>query len=386
MIKKNIPFHKPSISQDEIKGITKVLESWRIWMWPKTIEFENIFSTYSKTKYCLTTSSWTTWAHLVLKSLWIGKWDEVIIPSMTFVATAEAICYTWAKPILVDCDKDNFCISVPWIEKKISSKTKAIIVVHMAGQPCDMDDILILAKKHNLKVIEDAAHALPATYKWKNIWSLSDATIFSFYASKTITTGEWWMICTNNSEIFKKCKIMRLHWIDKDIRKRYWNNYEYEYDTIMMWYKYNMTDIQSALWIAQFKKLYKFNKRREKIAQIYNEWFNNFNLIEKPIIKEDRKTSRHLYIIQLNLEKITINRNNVMDILKEYGIITSIHFKPIHLHTFYKKTYKYKREEYPISNFLYERFISLPIWPDMKNEDAKYIIKTIKKVLNLYKK
>jgi len=298
--------------------------------------------------------------------------DEVILPTNTFIATAEVVTYFGAKPVLCDIKEDTHNIDVSKIEDLITEKTKVIIPVHFAGQPCDMEEILKIAKKYNLYVIEDAAHALPSKYKGKMIGTIGDITCFSFYATKTLATGEGGMATTFNEEYAKMMKVNRLHGISRDAWDRYTLKGSWYYEVMDNGFKYNTTDINSALGLAQLKKVEWMRKKRDEIAQKYTSAFIGTK-ITPPIIKSDRETSWHLYVIKVN------NRDELFEKLKENGIGTSVHFIQVHKHPYYKKTYRYKDGDYPVANYVYEKSLSLPIYPSLNDDEVDYIIDRVLK-------
>ena len=381
-----IPFHKPYITDEEISEVVDSIKSGWLTMGPKTIKFEEKFRDYVGSKYAISMNSCTACLHLALKVIGINEGDEVIIPSITFTATGEVIAYFNAKPVLVDVDKDTFNIDVHKIEQKITNKTRAIMPVHFAGQPCDMDTIKSIAEGNNMKVIEDAAHAIPAWYKDSKIGIIGDITCFSFYATKTLTTGEGGMATTDNEEWADKMRILRLHGISKDAWKRYSNEGSWYYEVLEAGYKYNMTDIQASLGLAQLKKVEWMWAKRKEIARKYTEAFKSLVELNTPYIKPDRKSAWHLYIIKLNLEMLNINRNQFIEELKKRGIGTSVHFIPLFLHPFYRNTFGYSSEEFPASNWVYERIVSLPIYPGMTDENIESVVEAVLSVVKKYRK
>jgi perosamine synthetase len=379
-------FHKPFISEDEVDEIVDTVRSGWLSMGPKTIRFEQEFNKYIGAKRSVAVSSWTAAGHLTLEAFGIEKDDEVILPTMTFPATAEIVCYFGAKPVIVDVDEDTLNISLEEIEKSITPKTKAIIPVHYGGQPCDMDEILELAKKYNLRVLEDAAHSLPAYYKGKKIGTLSDVTCFSFYATKTLSTGEGGMICTNNEEIAERTAIMRLHGINRDAWKRYSESGSWYYEVVAPGYKYNFTDLQASLGLPQLKKVDIMWEWRKKIAARYTEAFKDFDLIKLHTIKPDRESSWHLYPVKLNLEMLTKNRAQLIDELKKHNIGIGVHFMPVHQHLYYQKTFNLDDKDFPVSSAAFPRLMSLPIYPGMTDESIEKVISVVTDVLNKFRK
>ena len=313
-----IQFHKPYITDDEINEVVDTVKSGWWTTGPKARLFEQEFNKYIESKRSIVVSSWTAAAHLSLEAIGLKKGDEVIVPAITFTATAEIVCYFGATPVIVDVDPATLNILPSEIEKAITPKTKAIIPVHYGGLPCDMDEIMELAKIHNLKVIEDAAHSLPAFYKNKKIGTIGDVTCFSFYVTKTLATGEGGMICTNDEKIAERCSIMRLHGINNDPWNRYTKEGSWYYEVVSPGYKYNFTDIQAALGIQQLKKLELLWDMRKDIARRYSNSFCENEAIIIP--KEDniRQSSWHLYSIQLNLEMLKINRSSLLKNLRNW--------------------------------------------------------------------
>jgi perosamine synthetase len=372
-----IPFHKTHTTQEEIDSAIEAIKSGWLTMGPKTIEFEKRFKKYIGSNEAVSMNSATAALHLGLKAIGLQRDDEVILPTNTFVATAEVVTYFDAIPILCDIEESTHNIDVSKIETLITSKTKAIMPVHFAGQPCDMDEIYEIAAKYDLKIIEDAAHAIPSSYKGVKIGNLkkSDITCFSFYATKTLSTGEGGMATTNNSDYAKNMKINRLHGISKDAWDRYTIKGAWRYDIVDNGNKYNSTDINSSIGIVQLKKQESLRDKRDNIARKYNEAFSNCTNIILPYLKDDRETSWHLYVIKID------NRDEVIEKLKENGVGCSVHFIPIHKHTYYKNKYGYKNEDYPVANKVFDKSLSLPIYPDMNDEEIEFVIKNVLEIV-----
>ncbi len=369
----SIPFHKTHTTQEEIDSAIEAIKSGWLTMGPKTVEFENKFKEYIGSDEAVSLNSATAALHLALKAIGLQRDDEVIVPTNTFVATAEVVTYFDAIPVLCDIEENTHNIDISKIEALITDKTKAIIPVHFAGQPCDMDEIYKIAKKYNLKVIEDSAHAIPSTYKGVKMGALekTDITCFSFYATKTLSTGEGGMATTNSETYAKSIKVNRLHGISKDAWDRYTTKGAWHYDIIDNGNKYNTTDINSAIGMVQLKKQDMLREKRVIIAQKYVEAFRDKSKIVLPFLKNDRTTSWHLFVIKID------NRDNIIEELKNRGIGCSVHFIPIHKHTYYKKKYGYKNEDYPVANRVFEKSLSLPIYPDMTDKEVEFVIKNI---------
>jgi dTDP-4-amino-4,6-dideoxygalactose transaminase len=381
-----IPFHKVYITDDEISEVVDSLKSGWITMGPKTITFEERFSKYIGSRHSVTVNSGTAALHLALRAIQLKPGDEVIIPTMTFTATGEVVCYFNAKPVLVDVDGDTFNIDVSAIERAVTPRTRAVIPVHYGGQPCDMDEIEQIAERYKLRVIEDAAHSLPAWYRSKKIGTIGDMTCFSFYATKTLATGEGGMVTTENDEWADRIKILRLHGISKDAWKRYSGEGSWYYEVVEAGNKYNMTDIQAALGIAQLKKIEWMRKKREEIADKYTASFNNSEQVKTPQVKSDRISAWHLYVIQLNLEALSIDRARFIEELKARGIGTSVHFIPLHKHPFYKNAFGYEAGDFPVAERLYERIISLPVYPGMSDGDVHTVIESVEDVCRKFER
>jgi dTDP-4-amino-4,6-dideoxygalactose transaminase len=372
-----IPFHKPYISEEEIAEVVDTLKSGWITMGPKTIRFEEEFAGYLSSKYAIAVNSGTAALHLAVKAIDLRPGDEVIIPTTTFTATGEVICYGNAVPVIVDVERETHNISVAAIEKAITPRTKAMIPVHMAGQPCDMDEIIQLAGAHRLFVIEDAAHAIPAWYRKRRIGAIADITCFSFYSTKPLATGEGGMVTTDREDWAERVRTLRLHGISKDAWKRYSKGGSWYYEVIEPGFKYNMTDLQASLGIAQLRKVDWLWEKRKEIARRYTDAFASTGCIIPPSVKADRQSAWHLYIIKLHLESLSIDRNSFIEKLRGRGIETSVHFIPLHRHPFYRNTFGLTPEGFPNAEWVYERSISLPIYPGMTDPEVDYVIEQV---------
>lgn len=380
-----IPFHRAYMGKDEIRAVTEAIKSGWITMGPKTVEFEDRFKAYTGAKYAIAVNSCTAALHLALEAIGIKENDEIIIPAVTFTATAEVVCYFKAKPVFVDVERDTLNIDHKKIKEKISPRTKAIITVDYAGQAVDYDEIKKIARKHKLFIIEDAAHTLPSWYKGNKVGTLADITCFSFYATKTLATGEGGMIVTDNLRFAKRMKIMRLHGMNKDAWKRYDKGGSWYYEVVEAGYKYNTTDINAAMGIAQLNKLELMWKKRKVIADKYNSNFKNIPEIILPTVRKDRITSWHLYVIKLNLERLSIDRAGFIEELAKQGVSASVHFIPLYRHQFYRNKFGFTSKEFINSEWVYERIISLPIYPAMSKRDIKQVIDSVKKIVGQYK-
>jgi dTDP-4-amino-4,6-dideoxygalactose transaminase len=381
-----LPFHRPDIGDAEIRAVVETLKSGWLTTGRKVKAFEEQFAQYVGSKYAVAVNSGTAALHLALDAVGLEEGDEVIVPTMTFAATAEVVLYFKAKPVLVDCQPDTFNLDPAKLEAAITSKTKAIIPVHIAGQPCEMDEILRIAKKHSLKVIEDAAHALPASYRGRSIGTIGDITCFSFYATKTITTGEGGIATTNSPEWANRMRVMSLHGISLDAWDRYTDKGSWYYEIIRPGYKYNLTDIAAALGIEQLKRCEQFYQARRRIAAQYDEAFRHLPEVQIPNCTEDVQHAWHLYVIQLNLERLKINREEFIKALKSQNIGTSVHFIPLHLHPFYHDTFGYTPKDFSSASAAFERIVSLPIYPKMTYGNVRDVIGAVRILIQEYRR
>jgi dTDP-4-amino-4,6-dideoxygalactose transaminase len=369
-----LPFARPDIDQAEIDAVSDVIRSGWLTTGPKTREFEAAFANFLGVKYAIAVNSATAAMHLALEAAGLEAGDEVITTTMTFAATAEVVRYFNAKPVLVDIDKETLNIDVNQIAAAITPKTKAIIPVHVAGQAADLDAIQRIADEHGLVVIEDAAHALPTEYKGRLIGNISDFTAFSFYATKTLATGEGGMITTNNEKWAERCRVMSLHGISKDAWKRYTKEGSWYYEIIAPGFKYNMTDIAAALGMVQLSKIHQMNERRQAIAKQYEAALGKNPAFELPKTAQYSSHPYHLYVLRLNLDALQIDRDSFINHLHKANIGTSVHWIPLHMHPYYRETYGYKAEDYPVAYHEYKRMISLPIYSAMSNADVEDVV------------
>ncbi len=378
-----LPYGHQYIDEEDIKAVEEVLKSDWITQGPKVIEFEERIAETVNAKYAVAFNSGTSALHAACFAAGINKGDEVITSPITFVASANCILYMGGIPIFADIKLDTYNIDPAEIEKKISENTKAIIPVDFAGHPADLDEIFTIAKKHNLIVIEDAAHALGVIYKGNKIGNLSDMTIFSFHPVKHITTGEGGMVVTNNKEFYEKLKLFVTHGITKDKDKLL--NYEgpWYYEMQELGYNYRITDFQCAHGISQLNKLDKFIKRRREIVEKYNDKLRNIEEIILPIEKPDIKSSWHIFPIRLQLDKLKESRREIFEALIAENIGVNVHYIPVYYHPYYQKL-GYKKGLCPNAEKYYEAAITLPIFPAMSNEDLEDVVNAVKKVINYY--
>lgn len=371
-----LPFSPPLIGEEEIAEVVDTLQSDWITTGPKVKNFEKEFSAYIGSPSALATSSATDAMLVGLAALGVGEGDEVITTPMTFCSTAHVIEHLGAKPIFVDVVRDTMTLDPGKIEKAISPKTKAILPVHLHGHPCDMDPILELAGAHNLSVLEDAAHAFPATYKGRKIGTLGDLTAFSFYATKNLTTGEGGMLA-GSAEVIDEARIWSLHGMSRDAWNRYGETGSWYYEVIRPGFKCNMSDIQAAIGVQQLKKIPGFQERRREIVERYNEAFEGLDEIDLPIERPEARSAWHLYAIRLNLDRLKIDRSRFIEELKNRNIGTSVHFIPLHIQPYYQDKYGYTPEDYPVAYTEYQRLISLPLNLRLSDEDLDDVIEAV---------
>ncbi len=444
-----LPFALPDIDDAELNEIQDALASGWITTGPKVRQFEAEFAAYVGAKHAVAVNSCTAAMHLALEAIGLKRGDIVLTTPYTFAATAEVVRYFDATPVFVDIEPDTLNISPKGIREKVEKlkrekgaaihgRIKAVIPVHIAGHPCDMEAIVQIAEEYGLAIIEDAAHALPAYYKGHMIgaaWKVEDgrrktedgkwetenggsgvrpptsdfrpptsdlqlptsdlqpptseflhAVAFSFYATKTMTTGEGGMLTTDNDEIADRVRVMALHGISKDAWKRYTAEGSWYYEIIAPGYKYNMTDIAAAMGLAQLRKIEKMWKRRKEIARRYTEAFSQFPELEPPTVRPDVQHAWHLYILRLNLDRLRISRNQFIEELKARNIGTSVHFIPLHLHPYYRETYGYKPNDFPVAYREYQRVISLPIYSRMSDRDVEDVVEAVIDVVKKYKR
>ncbi len=372
-----IPFHRAEFGEEEVEAVTEVIRSGWLTMGAKTFEFERQFTEYVGARFAVAVSSCTAALHLCLEAIGVRAGDEVLIPTTTFTATAEVVTYLGARPVFVDIDSQTMNLDPRDAERRITSQTRAIIPVHFGGQPCDMEEIHDLAEAHKLHVVEDAAHALPATYRGATIGAFSELTAFSFYATKTLSTGEGGMITTDNEGYAQRLQLMRLHGISRDAWKRYAVKNAWHYEVIEHGFKYNFTDLQAALGIVQLAKCDAMSKARRRIAERYTQAFRNIESLEVPVVCEDRDSAWHLYALRLKLDRLQINRAQFIDELAQRGIATSVHFIPLHLQPVYQRVYGYKSGDLPNAEAQYLRCLSLPIYSSMSGDELEFVILSV---------
>lgn len=413
-----IPFYRPSLTAVETKEVLECLESGWLTTGPKTKWFEEDFARYVSQKHAVALNSCTAALHLALEAVGLKAGDSVVVPTMTFAATAEVVRYFNAHPLLVDCRLTDFNLDVADAERRIESalaqgrKVTAIMPVHYGGQIGDVAGVNALARRFDLKVVEDAAHCCPAHFKeelrsqksevrgkrekaeqkevggqnsevgeWRPVGATADVTCFSFYANKCITTGEGGMACTQNDAYAERMRIMSLHGISKDAWKRFTAEGSWYYEIVAPGFKYNLTDIASAIGIHQLRRADELHRRRAQWAALYSDLLGDVEELTLPVQLPNRIHSWHLYVIRLKLNRLKIGRAEVIDELKRKGITTSVHWLPLHQHPYYREKYGYKVEDFPVAAGIYPEIITLPLYPDLTEDQVVYVCDTLKEIL-----
>jgi dTDP-4-amino-4,6-dideoxygalactose transaminase len=379
-------FGSPMIEEDEIQEVVDTLRSGWLGTGPKVARFEALFRDYTGAPHTLGLHSCTAALHLALLAGGIGPGDEVIVPAMTFCATANVIVHAGARPVLVDVDRVSMNCTAAAIEAAITDKTKAIIPVHMAGRPCAMDEIMALARHYNLLVIEDAAHATEAICQGEKIGAIADATCFSFYVTKNLVTGEGGMLTTPHEDWAETIRMLGLHGMSKDAWKRYSAEGFKHYQVMAPGYKYNMMDLQAAIGLHQLPRLSQYLQRREAIWRQYDEAFATLPVMVPAPVRAGDVHARHLYTLLLDLDALSVDRDHIMQALYEANIGTGIHFLGLHLHPYYQQTYHYKAIDFPNATWISERTLSLPLSARLTDEDVADVIEAVSHVLTHYRR
>ena len=375
--RKMIPYGRQTIEEDDIQAVVDVLRSDYLTTGPKIAEFEKMVADYVGAKYAVAISNGTSALHAACFAAGIQPGDEVITTPLTFAASSNCVLYCGGTPVFADVDPKTYNIDPEDIRRKITDKTKAIIAVHLAGQPCDMDEIHKIAKEHDLIVIEDGAHALGSVYKGKKVGTLSDMTTFSFHPVKPITTGEGGMIVTDNEEFYQKMMLFRSHGITRDENLMTRNDGPWFYQQLDLGYNYRITDIQCALGCSQMKKLDRFLALRKEIVARYNEAFADCENIVTPYQLPETESGWQLYIVQVK----NCDRRKVFEALREHGIAVNVHYIPVYLHPYYQE-HGYKDVHCRNAEEVYSHIISLPLYPTLTEEQQQYVIETLKYVIN----
>ncbi len=373
-----IPYSRPYLDEAEYAEVMHTLKSGWLSRGPKVSTFEREFAQMLGVRHAIAVNSCTSALFLGLKARGIGPGDEVITTAMTFVSTANVIIHTGAIPVFVDIDPQTLTIDPAAVEAAVTSKTKAVIPVHFAGQSCDMDALKQIAKRHHLFLLEDAAHAVGSLYKGKKIGTIGDATAFSFYATKNLTTGEGGMLTTDDDLLAERVRLLSLHGMNHDAWKRYSDKGSWYYEVLEPGYKCNMTDMQAAVGLHQLKKLPAMQARREAIAGAYQKALAGLEGITVPAAAPGRTHAWHLYVIRVDPGRFGMTRDALINRLTRHKIGTSVHFIPVPLHPYYAETFGYQPEDFPESYHYYMQAISLPLYPGMTDAAVQRVIEVIR--------
>src|SRR5688572_8252327 len=373
-----LAFSEPVIGEEEIAEVVACLRSGWLTTGPRAARFEEEFARYVGARHAVAVNSCTAALHLALEAVGVGPGDEVITSPMTFTATAAVVEHLGGVPVLADCDPETLNLDPARVAERITPRTKAILPVHFAGQACDMDALRALARAHGLAVVEDAAHALPTQYRGRRVGTLSDATCFSFYVTKTITTGEGGMITTGRDDVADRVRLMRLHGMSRDAWKRYAKGGSWAYDIVAPGFKDNLPDLAAALGLAQLAKSDAFRARRAAIARAFDEGLAGLPGVRTPVVEDEPGHAWHLYVIQLDPAALTIDRDTFVRRLGERGIGVSVHFIPVHLHTYWRERYGWQPADFPAAQAAFERVVSLPIYPRMSADAVARVVRTVR--------
>lgn len=382
-----LPFSRPSVGDEEIREIVASIESGWITTGPKVERFADELIRYSGARYVAPLSSATAGLHLTLLAAGIGPGDEVITTSMTFAATANVVVLAGAKPVFADIDRGTLQIRSEEVENKITPRTKAILPVHFAGQPVDLDPLMELCRKHRLTLIEDAAHAIGTEYKGKKIGSHGNTAVFSFHPNKNMTTGEGGAVATFDEEIFNSVSLLRFHGMDKNAWKRFDKAGSARYDIALPGYKYNMMDIQAAMGLHQIKKLDGFIEKRASRAARYQEFFAALpGLITPQEVPYPHRHAWHLYTPLIDIDALDINRDQFMRELKDRNIGSGLHYTAVHEFSYYAEKFGYRPDDFPETHFVSERILSLPLFPSMTDQDQEDVIEAVVDICSSHKR
>jgi perosamine synthetase len=381
-----LSFHRPWIEADEIDEVADTLRSGWLTMGPKTLAFERDFAAYVGAPHAIAVSSATAGLHLAVDALGLEAGDEVITSPYTFTATAAVVLHAGGRPVFADVDAETLCLDPAEAARRITPRTRAIIPVHMAGHPCDMDALHDLARRHDLVVVEDAAHALPARWHGRTIGTLSDLTVFSFYAGKNITTGEGGMVTTGRDDLAARVRTRRLHGISRDAWKRYTAQGSWYYEVDYPGFKYNMTDLNAAIGLHQLRKCDRFHARRRQHAARYRAGLADVAELVLPAEAPGADHAWHLFVVRLRAERLRIGRDEVIERLRERNIGTSVHFIPLHLQPFYQRALGARPDDHPRATAAYRGAISLPLYPRMTEDDVDDVIEALRDVVTEHRR
>ncbi len=374
-------FGSPLIEEEDIEEVTKSLKSGWLGTGPKVHQFEEMFKEYKGSKFAMALNSCTAALHLSMLAIGIKPGDEVIVPTMTFAATANAVIHAGGKPVFADCKKDTMNIDPLDIKRKITSKTKAIIPVHFAGRACNMDAIMEIAERHNLRIVEDCAHAIETEYHGKKTGTFGNIGCFSFYVTKNIVTGEGGMAITDNEEYANQIKILGLHGMSKDAWKRFGDSGYKHYQVLYAGFKYNMMDIQAAIGIHQLPRIDRYWQRRQEIWNRYNDAFKDLPVFTPAAVESDTRHAYHLYTLMLDVDRLKMSRDEFLDEMTKRNIGVGVHYIALHLHPYYQKAFGYRHGDFPNAEWISDRTVSLPLSAKLSDEDVGDVFRAVKDVI-----
>ncbi len=374
-------FGNPAIEQPEIDEVVDSLKSGWLGTGPKVQRFEEMFRHFKGTEHAVAVSSCTAALHLSMLALGIGPGDEVLVPTFTFAATANAVIHSGGIPVLVDCRRKTMNIDIEDIKRKITRRTKAVIPVHFAGRPCEMDELTELSKKHGIKIIEDCAHAVEAEYKGRKVGTMGEMGCFSFYVTKNIVTGEGGMVITNEKSYVNQIKTLAQHGMSRDAWKRFSDEGYKHYQVVYSGYKYNMMDIQAALGIHQLPRVEKNWIRRKEIWDRYNEAFAHLPVFTPLPTESENRHSFHLYTLLLDIEKLNITRDQFLEEMTRHNIGVGVHYIALHLNSFYQKNFGYRRGDFPNAEWISDRTCSIPLSAKLTDDDVEDVIDAVTEII-----
>jgi dTDP-4-amino-4,6-dideoxygalactose transaminase len=374
-------FGSPMIEQPEIDEVVASMKSGWLGTGPKVAQFEQMFREYKGTRYAMAVNSCTAALHLSMLAIGIRPGDEVIVPAMTFTATASAVIQCGGVPVFVDCEKDTMNMDPVDVGRKITSKTMAIIPVHFAGRPCDMDAIMDIARRHNLKVVEDCAHAIETEYRGQKAGAIGDIGCFSFYVTKNIVTGEGGMAVTDNAKYADAIKTMALHGLTRDAWMRFGDTGYKHYLVTAAGFKYNMTDMQAAIGLHQLPRVDSYWKRRGEIWKAYNDSFKNLPVFTPSIVARETKHAYHLYTLLLDTDNLHMSRDDFLDEMTKRNIGVGVHYVALHVQPYYKSNFNYKIGDFPNAEWISARTVSLPLSAKLSTQDVNDVIDSVSSIL-----
>jgi dTDP-4-amino-4,6-dideoxygalactose transaminase len=384
--RRQVPYFRHGIGEEEIRAVCETLRSDWLTAGPRVKQFETDFSAFAEAPFTIAVASCTAALRLALEALGVGPGDEVLVPTMTFASAVAVVLHLGARPVFVDCTPDTLTMDPVDLERKVTANARVVMPMHYAGHPCDLDAVHKIAARHNLRIVEDAAHAVTAAYQDRPIGSTSETSCFSFYANKTMTTGEGGMIATLNPDLAARIRLMTYHGINRNLLtstgvKRWWC-----YEVVAPGFKDNMTDIQAAIGIEQLKKAHAFRDARQRCADLYREALDGVPRIRLPVSYATVRHAWHMHVIQLQPEELRISRDEFSLRLEEEGVANSVHYLPLHLHKYYQETFGCRPADCPAATAAYDRVLSLPIFPGLEEDDVAYVAEQVRKLCLRYRR